>query len=592
MVEPLAKTSRTLHSLRPYLGQETRLYPVMIALSMLSGLAQVLVILLVAAAAIATTGEQGQVEASALGLHLRTTIGVAMAVAALAALFMAATRLLAASISAGIVTRFQSGVRRKVIRAYFAAGWDEKLHGGRGEVQQLLTAHMARVTLGVGQLSDLMVSGTTLLILVGFALVLSPALAVTFAVLVLLVALPVRPLIRSLRSSAAAQGTADLSFGAGVAEAVAAAREIQVFDVSDSFESRLAELDDQVARPLRRVQFVQQAMPVGYQAAMLLVIVLGLALVDRFDVGDLASIGSMVLLLLRAISYGQAAQVSYQGLTEMSPYLATLVSTIECYERSAPPRGTLDPDQIETVTLTDVSYKYRDGTPALDSVTLTIGAGETIGIVGPSGSGKSTLVQLLLGLLQPSEGVVSVNKIPLERIDPQRWGRIVAFVPQDAVVVRASLADNVRFFRDGISDAQLADAARGAHLAEVVEQLPDGFDTPLQGARVGLSIGQAQRLAIARALAGMPQLLVLDEPTSALDLESERAVQETLETLRGHTTMVVVAHRLSTIRACDRILVLEDGRVSAFDTPSALLAQPGFFARVTRLSETSSSSET
>jgi ABC-type multidrug transport system fused ATPase/permease subunit len=190
-------------------------------------------------------------------------------------------------------------------------------------------------------------------------------------------------------------------------------------------------------------------------------------------------------------------------------------------------------------------------------------------VIGPSGAGKSTFIQILLRLRAPTTGRVRVGPLDISDVTLDSWAAAVAYVPQDPVLIRASVADNIRFFRD-LSDTDVREGARLAHLDEVLAQLPDGLDTVLEPGRAGLSGGQRQRVAIARALAGRPHLLVLDEPTSALDTLSEMAVQETLAGLHGTITVVVVAHRLSTLSSCDRLLVLRDGKVEAFDAADRL----------------------
>jgi len=217
-------------------------------------------------------------------------------------------------------------------------------------------------------------------------------------------------------------------------------------------------------------------------------------------------------------------------------------------------------------------------------VMFRIETNEVIGVIGPSGSGKSTLVQLLLGLRDPSDGVVRVGGVDLREVERSWWTSRVAMVAQDALLFTGTVAENIRFFRDGIDDARLREAALQANLLADIEALPDGFDTHLGERGSQLSGGQRQRLSIARALAGKPELLILDEPTSALDVRSEALIRETLTNLRGRATVVVVAHRMSTLEICDRILVIEDGRTTGFDTPHKLYASNEFYRNALAMS--------
>jgi ABC-type multidrug transport system fused ATPase/permease subunit len=209
-------------------------------------------------------------------------------------------------------------------------------------------------------------------------------------------------------------------------------------------------------------------------------------------------------------------------------------------------------------------------------ITLTIDAGEIVGVVGPSGAGKSTLVQLLLRLRVPSRGTITVSGIPYEDIEPSSWHRLVALVPQDPKLFGGSVHDNIAFHRPGITRERVEQAAAAAHVAHDVRELPEGFDTMLGPRGTGLSGGQKQRVAIARALVGEPQLVVLDEPTSALDTRSEQLLLQTIEELEGRVTMVIVAHRLTTLARCDRLLAMNHGHLRVVDPFEAanLIDQP------------------
>jgi len=223
---------------------------------------------------------------------------------------------------------------------------------------------------------------------------------------------------------------------------------------------------------------------------------------------------------------------------------------------------------FDTIELVDVGYSYDDRIPAIRDVNLTIRRGEVLGIVGPSGSGKSTLLQVLLRLRLPGSGEVLVDGVDYATIDRTSWSHLVAVVPQEPQLIEASIADNIAFLRPEVTRDDVERAAEAAHVAAEVRELPDGFDTMLGPRGTGLSGGQKQRVAFARALAGTPQLLILDEPTSALDSESERRIRETISELEGRVTLVIVAHRLSTLDVCDRVITIADGTIEAITPPA------------------------
>jgi len=281
-------------------------------------------------------------------------------------------------------------------------------------------------------------------------------------------------------------------------------------------------------------------------------------------------LGAVILLMLRSLSYGQQLAAAWGSLASNAPFLDRVIETAQRYHESPADTGQDVPASTMPLEAHEVDYAYTPDRPALEGISFQIRRGEVVGVIGPSGAGKSTLAQLLLGLRAPTVGTLSVSGVDLRRVDRGWWSSRVAFVAQDALLFTGTVAENIRFFRDGIDEDALRRAATQANVLHDIEALPGGFDADL-GERGGrLSGGQRQRLTIARALAGMPELLVLDEPTSALDGKSEALIRDTIRNLRGEVTVVVIAHRMSTLDICDRIMVIEGGRMTSFDTPAAL----------------------
>jgi ABC-type multidrug transport system fused ATPase/permease subunit len=219
----------------------------------------------------------------------------------------------------------------------------------------------------------------------------------------------------------------------------------------------------------------------------------------------------------------------------------------------------------------NVEFAYNPSQPTLSGVSYTIRKGEMVGVIGLSGAGKTTLFDLILRLLEPSGGFISLDGRNISEIDLGSWRSHISYVSQDLFLINDTIAHNIKFYDDSISDEDVVRVAKMAYIYDFIETLPEKFNTIVGERGVRLSGGQRQRIAIARALARRPEILLLDEATSALDNESEIKVQRVIEKLKGHTTIIVVAHRLSTVLNSDKLLVLENGKITEEGAPQELL---------------------
>jgi ATP-binding cassette, subfamily B, bacterial len=251
------------------------------------------------------------------------------------------------------------------------------------------------------------------------------------------------------------------------------------------------------------------------------------------------------------------------------------------------PEITDDPDAAEladvagAVRLERVTFSYPGGAgPAVDDVTADIEPGQLVALVGPSGAGKTTITGLVARFFDPQQGAVLVDGADLRQVTRASLARQLGMVFQDTFLFHASIADNLRYARPDATDAELAAAARAAHLAELIASLPDGYDTVVGERGHRLSGGEKQRVAIARVILRDPRILILDEATSSLDSVSEQHIQAALRPLLRGRTSIVIAHRLSTILAADKILVLDQGRLVDQGTHAELLARGGLYAEL------------
>lgn len=273
------------------------------------------------------------------------------------------------------------------------------------------------------------------------------------------------------------------------------------------------------------------------------------------------------------------------GATER---LVEMLEVVDSVQDPATPRALPRP-VAGAIAIEDVSFNYptRPDAPALHGVSLIVAPGETVALVGPSGAGKSTVLQLLMRFYDPQSGSIRLDGIDLRDVARADFRRAFAMVPQDPVIFATSALENIRFSRPDATEAEVEEAARAAAAHEFIAALPQGYATYLGERGVMLSGGQKQRIAIARAILRDARVLLLDEATSALDAESERAVQTAVEKLAIGRTVIVVAHRLATVKRADRILVFDKGKIEAQGTHDELVAQNGLYARLAKLQFTS-----
>ncbi len=490
-----------------------------------------------------------------------------------------------AAMTARMSTRAIDSARRATMAAFLSARFDVQAVERPSRLQELLSAHVNRIGAAALTLATGLSAGLSFAAFVVSALFVTPYAALIIALGSALFGLVLLPLTRLTRRRSARQSGLNSRYAAEVSQVVASAKETRVFGVSDTVRQRLAQQSRETAAAGYQTRLLARMTPAVYQTVALLVLLLCLAAAYAFNVSRVSDLSAVVVLLVRAISYGQQVNTAIQQAGEAAPYLTEVLAKEEIFRAArATPGNTVTP-VIRAVSFSGVSYQYPSGVEVLHDLDFEVRRGQKVGIVGPSGSGKSTLVQLLLRLREPSRGIIQIDGVDLDAFDFLSWSRRVSLVPQDNLLLPATITENIRFYRDEIGDEDVVAAAKAAHLHEVVLALPQGYQTLVGSGHQDLSGGQRQRLGLARAFAGHPDLIVLDEPTSALDMDSELLVQETLQSLGEDITLFIVAHRLSTLTHCDVVMVLEDGHLVALGTHAELVEDNGFYRRAVSLSQ-------
>jgi ATP-binding cassette, subfamily B, bacterial MsbA len=485
--------------------------------------------------------------------------------------------LLFQSVNASIGHRIRCGILHQLL----GVGQSYLDTHDHGKLLNALATETWRVTSAFTVLARVLINICTTLIFGILLLLISWKLTLIAGCLLLLMSQIIQHLTRRVKRISAEATAANQNLTHRMIETLGGLQLIRAFGRENHEKQRFALASRAVSNvffKLERISEVVHPLSEVLAASLLVGILLVMALRAP---GQMAVSITFLVLLYRLQPRVKQFDADRVALDALSASVEDVRNLLDESDKPYLRSGSRIPASIEKgIIFENVSFQYDSGKrSALKQATCTINIGETTAFVGSSGAGKSSLISLICRVYDPSSGRLLVDGVPLPELDLGWWRSQIAVVSQQVFLFNASVADNIAYGKLDATREELVEAARRAHAMEFIEELPDGFDTILGDQGLRLSGGQRQRLALARAFVRDPKILILDEATNSLDLISEGVVQDALEQFGRNRTVLIVAHRISTIEHADKIIVLDSGRIIENGTVAQLLAAGGLFSR-------------
>ncbi len=518
--------------------------------------------------------------------HVLYTLKTLLLLIIILFLIKAAVLFCATYLSTRISVSFETRMRNRLFGATLNARWTFLAAQKIGHLDQILTTDIDQSSKLLTYLSTSIIIFANI-VAYGFLVVniswVVAALTVLFGLLVLF---SLRPLFLSNTKVSEAIGRTYKALAHHVNEHVVGMKFVKSAGVERSVLEKSSGYFDDLKRFNLKMTVLRNATTVLLQPVGLIFVVVLFVFFYKMTVFNFASFAVVVYAINKIFAFVQQAQSNLHTIYAQAPYLASVLAYLEETKRQEEDAGGEEPFRFkETFSFDDVSFSYADRDKrALEHVSFTLQKGEMTGLIGPSGAGKTTLVDLMLRLYLPESGKLLLDGRDVRAVGLAAWRESIGYVSQEIFLLNDTIENNIRFYGTGVTDADVREAARLANLYDLVESLPNKWQTLVGERGTLLSAGQRQRVILARVLARHPQMLVLDEATSALDNESELAIQKAVEGLKGKVTVLAIAHRLSTVKASDRLIVLKDGKVVESGKPDELLKdKDSYFFKVYHL---------
>lgn len=454
-----------------------------------------------------------------------------------------------------------------------------------GQLSNLLLTETWNTSRALGTLFGLIANACTILVFVILLQMLSWKLTLLVGLVIGLISLCIRWVTRSAKQIGQRAVEANSVLAARMWDGLAGMRVIRSFGREPYEQERFDRASRQVRRTFLQLETISAAIGPLYEVLSALLLLSTLSIALLYQQASLPTLLTFLFILYRLqpqVQQFDAARVGLIGwISSVQAVMAFLNRSDKPYIRS----GNVPFQALQQgITFNQVEFSYNpQDSLALNNISLHIPRGKTTAFIGPSGAGKSTLIHLICRFYEPTAGEITIDRHPLPDLKLVDWRNRIAIVSQDVHMFSTSVRANIAYGKLDATDTEIVAAAKLANADDFIQQLPQGYDTPVGDRGVRLSGGQRQRIALARAIVRDPDILILDEATNALDSIAEHVIQDALNVLSHDRTVIIIAHRLSTIEHADQIVVLENGCIAEQGARDDLLQQQGLFFRLYRL---------
>jgi ABC-type multidrug transport system fused ATPase/permease subunit len=489
--------------------------------------------------------------------------------------FRAMALLVATLVKIRITTDYECETRESLLKTFLHSRWSYLLKERLGHLETIVMTNVRNSSLVLEHFSAMVIICANLVIYLLVAVSISFQITLFTLMTGFVLFFLFKPLLGSTRKFSQEIETSNKNIAHFLNENILGLKTVKTMSVAPAIEgigkSYFSDLRARTVRiaTLRSLGdvFIQ---PIG--VLFICVVFIFSYKATNFQIGTFAAV---IYLIQRIFIYFQQFQGSLRMIIEYSPFLQTILSAqAEARHQEEEDAGVLPFSFQNELRFQHVGFGYGSRASVLGDCDFTVKKGQVIGLIGPSGAGKTTIVDLILRLFSPQSGQILLDGKDIAATNLKSWRRSIGYVSQDIFLINDTLEKNITFYDPSVTKEEMILAAKKANIHEFIMSLPEGYRTHIGERGTLLSGGQRQRVIIARVLARRPQLLILDEATSALDNESERQIQAVIEGLRGEITVLIIAHRLSTVMGADKIMAVSEGRIIEDGKPNELLARP------------------